>query len=122
ALAEQHERHEVEDDQEDDDRLRDLHPPRLEVADLGEEAQVTSLGGIGSGADAGISDKPSAQGVSCCGTADGSHSRAPAWGSAVTSPAWRTLTGSSSVASARKTVPGGIAARSFTPASTLDPF
>ena len=36
AVGEQRQRHEVEDDGEDHDRLQDLHPPRLVVADLGE--------------------------------------------------------------------------------------
>ena len=36
ALGEQRDRHEVEDDDEDHQRLEELHPPRLVVADLGE--------------------------------------------------------------------------------------
>ena len=36
AVGEQRERHQVEDDEEDRQRLDELHPPRLVVADLGE--------------------------------------------------------------------------------------
>ena len=49
ALGEQRDRHDLEDDGEDRDRLQDLHPPRLVVADLADQVHVTSRGGIGSG-------------------------------------------------------------------------
>src|SRR6185503_1297188 len=69
--------------QEDHERLRELHPPRLEVTDLGERHDALSI---------------------------------------VTSPPVSTLAGFSFVPSARNTVPGGIAARTFAPASTRVPF
>ena len=40
ALGQQHDRHELEDDGEDHQRLQELDPPRLVVADLGEDGHA----------------------------------------------------------------------------------
>src|SRR5205085_10355330 len=75
ALGQQGDRDEVEDDEEDHQRLDDLHPPRLVVGDVGEDhAGSTSTVG-------------------------------PTSALALSPP---------SIASSRKTAPGGTAARSVT--------
>ena len=64
ALDEQDDRHELEDDGEDQHALEQLDPPRLVVADLGERGHASCpdwlgpVGGIGSGAEGGISAAP----------------------------------------------------------------
>ena len=40
AVGHEHDRHEVEDDQEDHQRLQDLHPPRLDVVDVGQDGHA----------------------------------------------------------------------------------
>ena len=122
AVGEQRQRHEVEDDGEDHDRLQDLHPPRLVVADLGEDHQVTSRGGIGRPAEGGISARPSTAGCDLrSGTALGSIGARPD-PVISTSGCVSTFALSSRVPSARKTLPAGIASRSLTCARTRVPL
>ena len=61
ALGEQHDRHELEDHREDDQRLQDLDPPGLVVADLGEDRHAAPrrpAGGSSAGCRAGRSAAP----------------------------------------------------------------
>ena len=101
ALGEQHDRDELEHDREDHQRLEELDPPGLVVADLGEDGHAAPLLVRVAGA-AGVRMAPR----------PASARRGPPTRRTATTARGSTLAGSSCVPSIRKTEPPGIAARS----------
>src|SRR5262249_4394284 len=108
TVGDQRDRHQVEDDEEDRERLEDLHPPRLVEADETDHP-VTSRGGGGSVATSATAN--------AAATASTGPTR---WTS--TRPCVSTLGLFSAIPSARKTLPAGTASRILASAGTFVPL